>query len=347
MSDDEGQSGKRRKSLETREGYEVVRPQVQMIEPQQPVKRRNSLEAMCSPSYIARESQRQASHRVSLDNCALENKRRLSQDLSRDVDKINHQLGQLLFAGGKPPDLGKDQPMGGSMDTRRTRTPQSYAGGRNSIGGGAASGSGFGSGSTAPSQAMPWQSAGESTTSTTLPWMSAPPVATCGGGTGLPWDQGAASGSGRNVLGANHRRTSVEALNRAVQQSGLPMGSGDPVQQPRRNSLQAMPGAEQMFAKMGPEPAHPAAPTTDMEALYSSPDDLVGFPEPPLAPPEHRGMAMNPPPPQQSPPQQQPQPPFAASCLKIVASLGIHTRPSRQRAQQEGPVAPQDCEDIQ
>jgi hypothetical protein len=156
----------------------------------------------------------------------LENKRRLSQDLSRDVDKINHQLGQLLFAGGKPPDLGKDQPMGGSMDTRRTRTPQSYAGGRNSIGGGAASGSGFGSGSTAPSQAMPWQSAGESTTSTTLPWMSAPPVATCGGGTGLPWDQGAASGSGRNVLGANHRRTSVEALNRAVQQSGLPMGSG-------------------------------------------------------------------------------------------------------------------------
>jgi hypothetical protein len=62
----------------------------------------------------------------------------------------------------------------------------------------------------------------------------------------------------------------------------------DPVQQPRRNSLQAMPGAEQMFAKMGPGPAQPAPPTTDMEALYSSPDDLVGFPEPPLPPPEHR-----------------------------------------------------------
>jgi hypothetical protein len=42
--------GGRRKSLETREGYEVVRPQVQMIEPQQPVKRRNSLEVSETPA---------------------------------------------------------------------------------------------------------------------------------------------------------------------------------------------------------------------------------------------------------------------------------------------------------
>jgi len=252
MGDDEfEQGGKRRKSLESREGYQVVRPQqVQMIQPQQ---RRASLEALCSPSYIAKEAQKEPQSRKSIDNCTLESRRRLSRDLSRDVDKINQQLGQLLFAG-RGPAATSDAAMGGSLDSRRARNPQSYnAGGRNSIGGSPSvqaqmpwqAAGGEMPSNTSPQ--MPWQTAGgEMPSKTATPsWMSSPEVQ---GGNVLPWDtagggnsNASAHGSGAyRRVGSAHRRTSLEALNQLTQGMQQPQGGAGVGAAHRRTSLEAL-----------------------------------------------------------------------------------------------------------
>mmetsp|Transcript_39491 Transcript_39491/g.111965 ORF Transcript_39491/g.111965 Transcript_39491/m.111965 type:complete len:236 (-) Transcript_39491:398-1105(-) len=162
MCDEEDSGGKRRKSLES--------TRISVHQPQRHSgvsgPRRESLEALCSPSYIAKESSRPASRIVSIEKPEV--KSRFSQDLSRDVEQINQELSQLLFSDSKD-----DGPKGGSMDTRRTRAPQSFgrALGRANADGG--------------SSMMPWQAAepaGEAKTS--LPWMNAPAALTSSGARG-------------------------------------------------------------------------------------------------------------------------------------------------------------------
>mmetsp|Transcript_34561 Transcript_34561/g.81927 ORF Transcript_34561/g.81927 Transcript_34561/m.81927 type:complete len:311 (-) Transcript_34561:999-1931(-) len=204
MSDEE-QSGKRRKSLEAGRDYVVP----EKPKHADPIKRRESLEALCSPSYIAKESAKPTTRRYSVDNCRPEAKTRLSQDLSRDVEKINQELSQLLFS-----DEPSEDPKGGSMDTRRTRAPQSYYSRTRRIPAG-------GSSTTDAPSVMPWQTAGESSTS--LPWMHAPPPVTSSHSSlseaPVSWEKGGRTGQA--AMASREGRFSLDTvLERTVQSEG-------------------------------------------------------------------------------------------------------------------------------